>query len=69
MLSDYISYDYNWKGFIISFLLLAIAPVWVIKLFDMGFFTRVGLTLLLGVIVFFAVKTGGAKRGFISGRR
>ncbi|KKM68573.1 hypothetical protein LCGC14_1459480 [marine sediment metagenome] len=56
---------YNWFGFAIAFGLLAILPVWIISLFEISFFLKVGMTIILGLIVFVAVKTGGTKRGII----
>lgn len=58
----------NWVGFGIAFGLLAIIPVWVIRIFEMGFFTKVFLTAVLGVITFIAIQYGGVKRGFVSRR-
>ena len=57
--------DYNWFGFAIAFCLLGIIPVWVIRIFPSGFFTKVLITLVLGAITFIAVKTGGTKRGIL----
>lgn len=57
--------DYNWWGFGVSFILLAIIPVWIIRLFEMGFFIKLGLTIVLGVIIFFAVQRGGFRRGLV----
>lgn len=53
-------------GFLIAFSLLCIIPVWFLNFFDMGFFNKVGLTLVLGVVTFIAVHTGGTKRGFLT---
>lgn len=60
--------DYKWGSFGIAFVLLGIIPVWILTFFPLGFFTKLLATLVLGVIIFIAVKTGGAKRGFIARR-
>ncbi len=58
--------DFNWVKFFISFVLFAILPVWLLNFFEMSFIYKVGLTLVLGVITFVAVLTGGIKRGLVS---
>ncbi len=56
---------YKWGGFIIAFILFVILPVWVLTFFPTVFFHKILMTLVLGVIVFIAVKSGGTKRGLI----
>lgn len=46
----------NWLGFGIAFALLGIIPVWIIPTFgDIGFFTKILATIVLGVIIFVTV--------------
>lgn len=56
----------NWIMFTIAFVGFVIIPIWFMTIGDVSFINKVILTIVLGVVTFFAVKTGGAKRGFIS---
>lgn len=56
----------NWVGFVIAFVILDIIPVWVIRIMEIPFFSRVLLTIFLAVIIYIAMQYGGTKRGFIT---
>ena len=57
----------NWIGFTIAFVLLGIVPIWFMNFTGgIGVGTRIFLTLGVGVATYFAVESGGFKRGFIS---
>ena len=59
--------DYNWLGFGIAFVLLCILPIWFLTFTDsLGFFMKVGVTVIMGVVTWLAVGYGGTKRGFLS---
>lgn len=68
MLDEFL-YGYNWFGFIISFVLLGIIPVWVLTLFEINLIYKILLTVFLGMVIFIAVKTGGTKKSFIGSIR
>lgn len=56
----------NWSGFLISFVLLGILPIWVIRLFPLDFGIKVLLTVVAAGACYWFVEHGGAKKGLFT---
>lgn len=56
----------NWLSFGIAFFIVVIVPVWIIRLTDISFILRIIFTVVGGIVCFWAVNKGGAKRGFFT---
>lgn len=52
--------------FLLIYVLLVILPLWKLTYTAIPIMIKIGYSLIMLLVTFFAVKNGGAKRGFIS---